>query len=115
MLDCHVRNERTGIVQAESYIGQIKDIGAKRKYKNALAKILKAISESHLLRKMEMDISDFLMKQDEIGDTEQAIDLLTDKFHRCFPPEVMNAEKVMFYVIVLGKFEEGVYDNENDF
>lgn len=114
MLDCHVRNEKTGIKQAEDYIEQIKDIGIRRKYKNALAKILKISASSHFLRKVEKEISDFLLLQSGIGDTEHAIDLLSDKFHTSFPPEISNAEKIMFYVIVLGKYEEGVYDNEND-
>lgn len=113
MLECHAVNEKTGIKQTQEYISSIKNIVSRRKYKNALAKLLRLIPTSRPLKKLEDDISAYLKEQPDIGDMESAIDMLIQHFHELFPIEYDNAEKTVFYIIVLFKFQEGVYDDED--
>ena len=46
---------------------------------------------------------------------ESGIDMLIPLFHDRFPPEIDNVQKTVFYVIVLNKYAEGGYCNEDDF
>ena len=67
-----------------------------------------------MLKGLEKDIGSFLLKQPQITSIEKAIDLLSDRFHNVFPIEFSNADKTVFYVVIIYRFEEGVYDNGND-
>jgi len=60
---------------------------------------------------MEKSIGAFLVShEDAVTSIDSGIDLLTDSFHNRFPTEYDNAEKTIFYVIVINRFVEGVYD-----
>ena len=114
MLDCHAVNEKTGIKQTNDYIDRLTDIRLKRLYKKALANLLRIIPTSRLLRNMELRIAEALKDDDQYSDIDSAIDYLTERFHDQFPIEYDNANKTVFYIIVISKFEEGVYDDEDD-
>ncbi len=111
MLDAHVFNARTGIKQTEEYIEGLNDIRAKRIYKKALPSIMRAMCSSLPLKQLESKIGDYLViHEDEVTDINDGIELLTSSFHDEFPVEFNNAEKVIFYVVILNRFIEGVYD-----
>lgn len=114
MLECHAVNEKTGIKQTQEHISSLKNIVAKRNYKKALVKLLRIMPTSRPLKDLEDDIAKFLMRQSDIGDMDAAIDLLINQFHGRFSIEYDNAEKTVFYMVILFKFQEGVYDDEND-
>lgn len=111
MLDVHVATAKTGIKQTEDYIDMQRDIRTKRVYKKALPKVMKAMYSSFAIKQMEKRIGAFLINhEDAITSIDSGIDLLTDSFHEQFPAEYDNAEKTIFYVVVINRFIEGVYD-----
>ena len=114
ILECHAVNEKTGIKQTQQYIESLSNISTRRQYKNALAKLLQILPTSKTLQQLEKQIGQFLQAQDTLGSIESTIDLLTDAFHDAFPMEYNNSEKIVFYIVSIFKYEEGVYDNEND-
>jgi len=114
MLESHAVNEKTGIQQTQDYINSLKNVTARRNYKKALAKLLRIMPTCRPLKNLEADIAGFLMEQSDMGDMDAAIDILITQFHSRFPIEYDNAEKTVFYIIILFKFQEGVYDDEND-
>lgn len=115
ILDCHSSSEKTGILQARQYIESLDDLSVQRIYKKSLAKLLYVIPSSKLLQELERKIGKYLVKQTNIGTIQSTVELLTDGFHSAFPIEYDNADKTVFYIIIIYKFVEGVYDNENDF
>ena len=115
MLDCHSINEKTGIKQTQEYIDSLDNINTKRKYKQSLVKLLHTMPTNKILREIEKKIGLFLLDQDEIGPIESALELLIKQFHGSFPIEYSNADKTVFYIIIVFRFEEGVYDDENGF
>lgn len=44
---------------------------------------------------------------------EATLDCLSEKFHDSFPIEIGNDVKTVFYIIIINRFAEGVYDNED--
>ena len=68
---------------------------------------------SNNIKKLEKEIAGFLLKND-VGDMENAIDILISKFDNCFPIEVSRADQVVLYIVVLKRYEEGVYGYEDD-
>lgn len=114
LLDLHAENAKTGIQPASEYIESIQNISHRRIYKKALPSVVKTMATSKLLKCIEQKIATALLQSDDIGNMESAIDYLTVLFHSEFPVEMNNAEKVVFYIIVIKRFEEGVYDYEDD-
>jgi len=114
ILECHSISEKTGIKQTQKYIESMSDVKAKKTYKKALANLLQIFPTNRLLKDLEKDIGSFLLNQPQIASIEKAIDLLTDRFHSVFPIEFSNADKTVFYIVIIYRFEEGVYDNGND-
>lgn len=114
MLDCHAVNAKTGIKSTQEYIDAMPNISERHTYKKALAKIMQVIPSNRQLKELEKEIANFLLNQSNLGSIESAVDKLTLIFNDSFPIEYSNAEKVVFYFIVIFKFEEGVYDDEDD-
>jgi hypothetical protein len=111
MLDAHAKNAKTGIQKTEEYIDSLKSISLKKMYKTALPKLMKDMYSSIPLKKLEKKIGTFLIShKNEFDDTDTGIELLTESFHSQFLPEYDNAEKTIFYVIIINRFIEGVYD-----
>lgn len=113
ILNCHVTNEKTGIQQAQQYIDQMTSISEKRKYKKALSKMLELMQKSIDLKRIENSVARFLTSIDDIGAIEKAIDILEQNFDQVFPLEYENEEKTVFYIIIIYKYVEGAYDNED--
>lgn len=115
MLDTHSNAEKTGVPQTEEYINNLIDIKSKRIMKKALASVMTKYPVSRSIQALEKEMVDVLEKTDKLGETEDAIDLLSSQFHERFPVEYDNAEKTVLYLIVINKYAEGGYDNEIDF
>lgn len=115
MLDAHSNAEKTGVPQTEEYINNLIDIKSKRTMKKALASVMTKYPVSRSIQALEKEMVDVLEKTDKLGETEDAIDLLSSQFHERFPVEYDNAEKTVLYLIVINKYAEGGYDNEIDF
>lgn len=114
LLDLHADNARTGIQSANTYIESLSGITERRTYKKALPNVLKMLATSRAIKQIENAIAEYLLANDDLQDMDSAIDSLTEQFHGRFPLEVTNAEKVVFYIVIIKRFEEGVYDNEDD-
>ena len=111
LLEIHTNNAKTGIRQTEQYIDSLSDIQSRRKYKKALPSIMSQLCSSHCLKAIEKDIGDFLISNSNtLKEIEQILDFLTQKFHDHFPKEISNEEKMVFYIIIVHRFIEGVYD-----
>lgn len=113
LLDLHSEKSKTGINAANKYIESLNDIKKRMLYKRSLSNVLKLLSTSKVIKKIEKDVSKYLWNN-EIGDIEHAIELLTTEFNDRFPIEVSTTDKEVFYVVVIKRFEEGVYGYEND-
>lgn len=115
MLDAHSTSAKTGIQQTEEYIDKLSSIREKRAYKKALPNIMNAMAQSRPLKQLEKRIGAFLISnEEELTGMEKGVDLLTHSFHDTFPIEFDNAEKTVFYIIVICRFTEGVYDDETE-
>lgn len=114
LLDLHADNARTGIQAANTYLESLSSIKERRTYKKALPKVLKMLATSRLINQIENAVAEYLLSNNDWQDIDGAIDCLTEQFHERFPIEVTNAEKIVFYIVVIKRFEEGVYDNEDD-
>lgn len=117
ILNCHARSAKTGIDRTRDYIDSIPDLFVRKAYIICLAKLVENLPTDRFLQKMEKDIAIFLHKLDtsgqQSGELSDLIDRLTAEFHSAFPVEYDDAEKTVFYVIIIYKYFEGVYD-END-
>lgn len=113
ILDCHTENAKTGIKQTRDYISGLGNPFAKRKYNVALAWLLNALSTTPIFRQKEAEIAAFLKEADELESMEATLDCLSEKFHDSFPIEIGNDVKTVFYIIIINRFAEGVYDNED--
>ncbi len=113
-LDCHAVNEKTGIKQTQDYINTIDSISVQRAYRKALTKLLTIMPNNRILMGLENEISTYLIRQKELGNIESVSCMLAEVFHERFPLEYEDADKMVFYFIIIYKFEEGAYDNEND-
>jgi hypothetical protein len=114
MLDLHVENAKTGIKAASDYIESMQGIRERKTYKKALPNVLKMLATTRTFGKIELSVASYLNNLENLEDMENTIDRLIDNFNDAFPPEITNAEKVVFYIVVIKRFEEGVYDDEDD-
>jgi len=114
LLDLHADNARTGIQATNTYIESLPSIKERRTYKKALPNVLKMLATSRPIKQIENSVAEYLLANDDLRDMDSVIDKLTEQFHDRFPMEVTNAEKVVFYIVIIKRFEEGVYDNEDD-
>lgn len=90
---------------------------AKKKYKKALAKLVKSMPVDKVLQNKEKEVASYLValesQGDLLGSVDDMIDTLTSQFHDTFPIGYDNAEKTVFYIIIINKFTEGVYDEDD--
>ncbi len=117
LFDCHAKSAKTGIDQTSNYIDSLSDLVAKKKYKKALAKLVKSMPVDKVLQNKEKEVASYLValesQGDLLGSVDDMIDTLTSQFHDTFPIGYDNAEKTVFYIIIINKFTEGVYDEDD--
>lgn len=111
ILEIHTNNAKTGIKQTEQYIDSLSDIQARRKYKKALPTVMTQLCSSHCLKAIEKEIGNFLISNSNtLKEIDPILDSLIQHFHNYFPKEISNEEKIVFYIIIVHRFIEGVYD-----
>ena len=117
ILNCHVQSAKTGITQTSKYIDEIKNLATKKKYKKALAGIMKSMQMDKFLQQIEIEVASYLKDLDQREelpqDIESMIDELEQQFQGSFPTGYENAEKTVFYLIIIYKFLEGAYDEDD--
>lgn len=113
LLDLHAEKSKTGISAATEYIDQLPNIRDRMIYKRSLPNVLKLLSTSWPIKSIESEIAQFL-RENDVGDMETAIDLLISRFNDRFPIEVSRADKAVLYIVVIKRFEDGVYGYEDD-
>ena len=113
MLEAHCISEKTGVGETIRYIDGLTDIHAKRIYKRALPAIVSKIAKSRHMQDLEYKMAKELYKSSSKKMSfEEAIDYLTGFFHDEFPLEYSNEEKIVCYMLVINKYEEGGFDDE---
>ena len=113
LLDLHAEKSKTGIFAATEYIDQLPNIRDRMIYKRSLPNVLKLLSTSWTIKEIESEIAQFL-RENDVGDMETAIDLLITRFNDRFPVEMSRADKAVLYIVVIKRFEDGVYGYEDD-
>lgn len=113
LLSLHDERSKTGIKAANEYIDRIPNLNVRKMYKCALPNAFKLLATSHHIKKLESDVSIFL-EENNVGDTDQAIELLTNTFDDYFPIEVSRIEKRIMYIVFINRYVDGVYEYEND-
>ena len=113
LLDRQAKDEITGIEGTQKYIRSM-SLNVQHKYNVALSDLMLKLNKSRLLAALEKEIA-LKVIQLEPQNIELGIDMLIPLFHDRFPPEIDNVQKTVFYVIVLNKYAEGGYCNEDDF
>ena len=113
LLDLHAEKSKTGFQAAAEYIENLPDVKERMIYKRSLPNVLKLLSTSWNIKEIEKEISRYLLGHD-VGDTDNAIDLLISKFNDRFPVEVSRVDRVILYIVILKRYEDGVYGYEDD-
>lgn len=113
LLDLHAEKSKTGISAATKYIDQLPNIRDRMIYKRSLPNVLKLLSTSRSIKEIESEIAKFLL-QNDVGNMDSAIDILISKFNDRFPVEVSQVDKEVIYIVVIKRFEDGVYGYEDD-
>lgn len=114
MLKCHNESAKTGISEVKEYISGLSNVSKKRQYLKALTNINRNLQISTHLKQLEQKIAIFLIQEEQLGDFEEVIDMLHNVFDHYFKIEYSDAERKVFYMIIIKKFECGVYDDEDD-
>ena len=112
MLDCHRDSANDGVAQTNAYIEKRADFRERRKMKTALGRIVSEIPRSRELQECETQISNYLLGHaDELPvDFEETIDRLIVEFESSFSIEFPHIERYVFCILVLKRFEEGMYE-----
>ena len=113
LLDLHAEKSKTGISAATKYIDKLPNIRDRMIYKRSLPNVLKLLSTSWSIKEIESEIAKFLL-QNDVGNMDSAIDILISKFNDRFPVEVSQVDKEVIYIVVIKRFEDGVYGYEDD-
>lgn len=111
LLDVHCSNEKTGLTATQDIINSISNIKEKMKYKKALSTFVPKLAKSRDMQALELKMADFLDKEDDIGDMNNAINLLYNVFYDSFPIEYNDAEKMVCFMLIINKYSEGGYEN----
>lgn len=109
MLDAHCANEKTGVNATISYIESLSGIHCKMTYRTALSSVISKLTKSKVAQEIEKKVALFISENPEINEIDDMLDKLSDTFHSQFPIEYSNAEKTVFYILVIKKYEEGGY------
>ena len=111
LLDLHTEESKTGLPGVRKYINDLENVRDKMIYNKSLPNVIKYMATSKLSKKIEEDIVKYLLRHD-VGNLEEAIDILINEFDDRFSIEVSKAERTLFYVIIISRFEDGVYEYE---
>jgi polyhydroxyalkanoate synthesis regulator protein len=116
MLEQYKEKTDNSFGQIQTYIEEnySKPIERKR-LKSALAKILNEEYRSHVLQRIEREISEYIIRKNESGDipdtsTEELVDYILSLFGTSFPTEYSKQEKYIFILLIIRRWEDGKYE-----
>ena len=112
MLDCHKENANDGVAQTKAYIEQQSDFKTRHKLKSALARIIAELQQSRELQHCEEQLSRYLFEHEDVlpQNFEEIVDHILMVFDSTFSVEYSKEERYIFCVLILKKYEEGVYE-----
>ena len=112
LLNCHIEKADNSVKNTKEYIENMIDFKEKRKMNLALAKLMRDLYISKELERMERIIASYILVSIESlpSDFEKCVDILLANFGSDFSPEYSKVEIYVFIVLILKRFEEGVYD-----
>lgn len=112
LLNSHLDTADNSVKLTKEYIDGIQDFKERRRIKAAFAKMFPDIQTSKELQTIEKEIGKYIVKTlDELPDDFKCcIDTLISKFGASFPVEYSKHEIHVFIILILKRFEEGVYD-----
>lgn len=116
LFDCHRDVADNAVENTKMYINALPDYRIRRTMNAALARILASLQESKQLRQIEHEIGDYLITTDEASmlpaSFEDCIEQIVEKFKEHFTIEFSKDDIRIFIVLILKRFEEGVYDGK---
>ncbi len=82
------------------------------KMKNSLAHIVTGLLSNHILKSIEIEIKDFILMNIENFTLNfcDLVDYLYNEFNLNFPPEYSEYDKKTLIILILIKYEEGIYE-----
>lgn len=112
LLSFHLEKADNSVELAKQYIEQVEDFKQRRDMKIAFAKLIIDLQTSKELQAKQNEIATYLIENcgQLSNDFEQCVDDLIGKFGSGFSLEYFKIEIYMFIVLILKRFEEGVYD-----
>ena len=112
MLDKYVDRTDVSVESVKSYIETSKDLTERRKMKRALVDIVEAMYSSNELKQKEIEIASYLLENENslMDDIEDEVDVLINVFGEKFSLEYRREEIYVFMLIVLKRWEDGMYD-----
>ena len=115
MLDKYVDRTDVSVESVKSYIETSKDLNERRKLKKALVDVVGAMYSSNELKQKEIEIASYLLENENslLDDIEDEVDLLINVFGEKFSLEYRREEIYVFMLLVLKRWEDGMYDEIN--
>lgn len=82
------------------------------KMKKALSYVVTGLLSSHILKSIEIEIKDFILMNIERFTLKfcDLVDSLYNEFNLNFPPEYSEYDKKVLIILILIKYEEGIYE-----
>ncbi len=112
LLNCHLDIADNSVELTKEYINRGFNYKERRNQKAALANLYKNLQISEELKNKEIEIANYVIEnhQDLPNSFEDCVDYLIDRFSSTFSIEYSALEIYILIVLILKRFEEGVYD-----
>ena len=112
MLNCHLDIADNSVELTKQYIDSDTNYKTRRMKKSAFAALFRNLQFSMELQLKEKEIAKYIIDYIEtLPDSfEETIDHIVDQFGTTFSPEYSATEIFTFIILILKRFEEGVYD-----
>lgn len=115
MIDKYVDRTDISVESVKSYIETSKTLNERRILKKALVDVVEDMYLSNELKQKEIEIASYLLANENSieNDIETQVDLLINIFGKKFSLEYSREGIYIFMLIVLKRWEDGVYDEIN--
>ena len=116
ILEQYKEKTNNSLEQVQLYIEQnYQKVSERKTLKTALARVFEAEYSSQTLQRIEREISAYLIDKSESGNLqddsiEVLADVLMSEFGDMFPLEYSKQEKYVFALLVIKRWEDGIYE-----
>lgn len=116
LLNCHLDTADNSVELTRKYINEIQSYKERRDMKLALGNLITDLQISKELQTQEISMAAYINENyHKFPDSfEQCIDLLIKEYEQKFSAEYSKSERRIFIVLILKRFEEGVYDEKTN-